>query len=263
MTQYSLRDCLTRDTADFGLPQLKAPNGYLYYQDNGASVLGVAHLDSVLWGKPRFYGSDCVSCPQLDDRLGAYCLLNALPAMGITLDILLTDCEEVGATTAQYFEPSKRYNWIIEFDRAGTDIVFYQYDDFAPYWRIREGIGSYSDIVDLEQCGVCCANIGIGYHNQHTKDCYAYLSDTRKQLRRFARFYRKYKDTRFPYSPPVDLWAEDSIYSPNEESYYETARRHRLLDFDDCDRAYADLSPFERDEIDDLYWEYRRIVERR
>ena len=32
--------------------------------------------------------------PQLDDRLGVYCLLGLLPKMGIQLDILLTTGEE-------------------------------------------------------------------------------------------------------------------------------------------------------------------------
>ena len=90
----------------------------------------------------------------------------------------------------------------MEFDRAGTDVVFYQYEEFAQYWRIREGVGSYSDIADLE-LGVCCANLGIGYHNQHTRFCYADLEDTKKQLRRFAKFHVRNAGVKFPY---VDIF---------------------------------------------------------
>ena len=36
-----------------------------------------------------------VFAPQLDDRLGVWCLLNALPTMGVNLDVLLTTGEEI------------------------------------------------------------------------------------------------------------------------------------------------------------------------
>ena len=212
--KYNLRDCLEMEIDEFDLPRISNPIGELYYQDNGCNVLGVAHLDYVKKSKPRKC-KQYVMCPQLDDRLGVWILLNRLPAMGINLDILLTDKEEECSTTANCFFPDKQYNWVIEFDRAGDDIVFYQYEDFADYWPIVEGTGSFSDISELEQLGVLCANIGIGYYCQHTYDCYADLSITSKQVKNFAKFYHKNKDTRFAYVLPK----YESIYSINEESY--------------------------------------------
>ena len=116
---------------------------------------------------------------------------------------------------------------MVEFDRAGTDVVFYQYEEFAQYWRIREGVGSYSDIADLE-LGVCCANLGIGYHNQHTRFCYADLEDTKKQLRRFAKFHVRNAGIKFPFVESletVDDWwdrRDDWEWDKDLGSYVDT-----------------------------------------
>ena len=218
-----LFDCLTLpDDYNWG-GKVDTSSGPYYHHNYGSTVLGVAHLDTVLTARPHKEGS-VVFAPQLDDRLGVYCLLGLLPKMGIQLDVLLTTGEEKCQSTARHFQGG--YNWVVEFDRAGTDIVFYQYDDkvWNRAWRIREGVGSYSDIADLE-LGVCCANLGIGYHNQHTRFCYADLDDTKKQLRRFAEFYGKHKNTRFPHAETVDDMWGDWQWDKDLGSYVDTRLR--------------------------------------
>jgi hypothetical protein len=200
----SLKQCLTLpDNYNWG-GRVETPTGPYFHHSYGGRVLGVAHLDTVLQATPRKSGN-YVFAPQLDDRLGVWCLLNALPKMGIQLDILLTTGEETCQTTAREF-PLSDYNWVVEFDRAGTDVVLYQYDTklWADTWRgWKIGRGSFSDIVDLD-LGVCCANIGIGYHNQHSYYCHANLDDTQKQLFKFAQFYEKNKDTKFEFEFEFD-----------------------------------------------------------
>src|SRR4051794_30743638 len=84
----------------------KAPNDYYYYRDNGSDILAVAHLDTVGLAHQRAChfvdteGGPVVYSRALDDRLGAYIILDLLPALGITHDILLTVGEESGQSTA-------------------------------------------------------------------------------------------------------------------------------------------------------------------
>jgi hypothetical protein len=199
----TLYDCLIRrDNFNWG-GRVKTPDGPYYHHQHGSKVLGVAHLDTVLKAEPIKDGSLIVA-PQLDDRLGVFCLLDWLPRLGIQLDVLLTTGEEKCQTTGAHFQGE--YNWIAEFDRAGTDIVFYQYhEQFSPFWSGKIGHGSFSDISDMD-LGVCGANIGIGYHNQHTRECYADLCDTEQQLLRFAKFYDRFQFTRFPFVDDYDDW---------------------------------------------------------
>jgi hypothetical protein len=141
------------------------PNGDLRFTNNGSDILGICHVDTVPH-KPRYKESHGKAySTALDDRLGVYILTKALPERGIVLDFLLTDNEESGASTARYFDAPKVYNWCVEFDRAGSDVVLYQYDDgqlddaFAEV-GLEVGFGSYSDICDLPDAGhTCCLQV--------------------------------------------------------------------------------------------------------
>jgi hypothetical protein len=203
----ALLNCLTHKKHNWG-GRVKTPDGPYFYHDNGCNVLGVAHLDYVLYGTPKRYG-DCIVCPQLDDRLGVWLLLEQLPRLGIDLDILLTTNEERCQSTAYYFEPTRQYNWVVEFDRAGEDVVFYDYQHWAKNWvdyGFNPGYGSYSDISDLSHLGVMCANVGIGYHQQHTRKCYADIRETNRQVKKFGKFWQDNKETEFPYNAQNDVW---------------------------------------------------------
>lgn len=202
-------------------PPRWAPKGYVaedyyHYRDNGSRVLAVAHLDTVVQPKhraPKFYDSPgkgpVVVSGALDDRLGAYVILGLLPKLGITTDVLLTVGEESAQSTAAHFTPAKDYDWIIEFDRMGTDVVMYQFED-EPSRRLVEAAGarmdwgSYSDIAYLEHLGVKAFNWGVGYGgNYHSPSGYAYLNDTFAMVAKYARFHKQNAGTVMPHDPEL------------------------------------------------------------
>lgn len=225
-SQQRLRDILARrdplDFAEFG-DVTHTKDGAMIFADNGASMLGVAHLDYVGWSKPRFKGG-IVYCPQLDDRLGAWVLLDVLPKLGIKFDLLLTDSEELGRSTAQYFDAPREYNWIFEFDRAGIDAVMYEYEtpeycDMLASVGYEIGDGSFTDICSLTHLGCAGFNFGTGYHQQHTDECYAALDETKLSVDRFAKLYHKYSDTFLPSFVEDDKYDGYDMYDDAYASY--------------------------------------------
>ncbi len=159
---------------------------------------------------PTFYDTKSgpvIRSGALDDRLGAYVILGLLPRLGINTDVLLTVGEECAESTARYFDPSKQYDWVIEFDRAGTDVVMYQYED-EPSRRAVEAAGarmdwgSYSDIAYLEHLGVKAFNWGVGYDgNYHSVNGYAYLNDTFAMVAKYLRFHKQNAGTVMAHDP--------------------------------------------------------------
>lgn len=195
---------------------------FYWYQDNDSDILAVAHLDSVQWSSvcqviETAAGPLAVS-GALDDRLGAYVILELLPALGITCDILLTTDEERGASTATDFQEDfvdgKQYNWMIEFDRAGTDVVMYQYETPELVRMVedagaRVGIGSYSDISDLDDLGCIGFNWGVGYEEYHSERSHAFLSDTFRMVARFMNFYEANAQTYLPFDDRLPTAVDD------------------------------------------------------
>lgn len=186
---------------------------FYYYQDNGSDILAVAHLDSVQ-GEVECVVVDTAAGPlvvsgSLDDRLGAYVILELLPALGMTCDILLTTDEERGRSTAREFAEDydgKQYNWVIEFDRGGTDVVMYQYETAANVALVEEsgarvGEGSFSDIAELDDLGCAAFNWGVGYEDYHGPRAHAWLADTFKMVARFWRFHEANAETFLPHDP--------------------------------------------------------------
>jgi len=208
--------------------------GY-FYQDNGSSILAVAHMDTVMeanlkWAK--FYKNtkslklnfklkkDNVTCINLDDRLGVFVILSMLKERGIVPDYLFTIDEESCASTAENFTTKKKYNWVFEFDRKGEQVVLYHYEDEATKellissgYKIEQG--TFSDISLLE-LDVKCFNFGVGFHFEHTEKCTASLKTVRKIVDRFERFYIEYKDINLPH----DSTKKDYYYSGYGEDYY-------------------------------------------
>lgn len=242
-----------------------------WFKDNGANVLAVAHLDSVCTpehfklvriGKERM-----VFSPVLDDRAGVYVILFLLPAMGINVDVLFTTNEEMGASTAAEFVSNKKYNWIVEFDRAGTDVVLYDYDANNK-WKVKLqevgfviGHGTFSDISELEDLKCCAVNVGVGSYDGHSIRARLVLEELAAQVAKFWVFYNLNRTTHFVHSPVArykyrynhdilggyDKWDRDyktkedytRIYTPNkgwadvmpDEWYHEEdaeAERKRL-----------------------------------
>lgn len=199
------------DMDEFHVDQ-PAPDHRYFFKDNGAKVLFVAHLDTVGHAddrRARFVKCEdgwVVFSRALDDRLGAYVGLELLPKLGVTYDILLTVGEETGRSTAAFFEPPKDYNWIIEFDRGGTDVVLYDYEEdtlveMVEQTGARVGIGAFSDISYMEHLGVKGLNWGVGYRDYHGPRSHAFLDDTFKMVARFLRFDAEWHGVTLPHIP--------------------------------------------------------------
>lgn len=185
---------------------------FFCFQDNGARVLAVAHLDTVVTPQQRrVQFADTKAGPlvvsgSLDDRLGAYIVLEMLPKLDITCDVLLTTGEEMGLSTAEFFEAPRDYDWMIEFDRGGTDVVMYQYDDAATRAAVRAsgavvGEGIFSDIGSLEHLGIKGFNWGVGYRDYHSVYGHAFLNETFAMVEKYRRFNQLHADTPMPHVP--------------------------------------------------------------
>lgn len=210
---------------------MKASSGLIYghqsnqhaHLDNGSDILAVAHLDTVQqcdhFQEVKLTGETLIYNAKLDDRLGVYTILDLLPKLGINVDVLLTENEETGQSTARDFKPEKQYNWIIEFDRMGTGAVLYQFnwdDTVKEYFKVH--IGAFSDISDLGHLGCQAMNIGVGYHDCHSQRAYFVLEEYLEQIEAFARFHARYKseffgftkaDSVISYPDFTFLWCED------------------------------------------------------
>lgn len=180
------------------------------FKDNGSSVLAVAHLDTVMHHNHRGATfADTADGPvvysgALDDRLGAYTILKLLPAMGINVDVLLTTGEESGQSTAEDFEPPRDYHWMIEFDRGGTDVVMYQYEDDETKDLVRAcgakvGNGIFSDISYMDHLEVKGFNWGVGYQDYHGPRSHAFLVDYWMMLGHYLDFHEENSDIYLPH----------------------------------------------------------------
>lgn len=190
-----------------------APDNFYFYRDNGSNVLAVAHLDTVAGGDDRTCrfvvtegGGTVVFSRALDDRLGAYIILELLPKLGLQYDILLTVGEESGLSTAAYFEPpkDKHYDYMIEFDRGGTDVVMYQYDDAEVRGLVKEsgarvGTGSFSDISYLDHLEIKGYNWGVGYRDYHGPRAHAFLDDTFRMVNYYLTFAEQNEGVYMPH----------------------------------------------------------------
>lgn len=219
---------------------------FYHFIDRGASVLAVAHLD-IVGNDYRVSFSDTSAGPvvhsrALDDRLGAWAALVALPALGIETDVLLTVGEEQGCSTAEFFDAPRDYDHLIQFDRGHRDVVMYEYE--TPAYRdlvtsasgMRVGKGSFSDISYLTHLGVTGFNFDAGYNNEHTARCHAYLYDTLDSLDAYARMHNEIDGIALPYVPaPPKTWA-----NYREEAPVPAARYGEWTGWPSTDRCLDD-----------------------
>ena len=190
------------------------PRGPYIWIDRGSSVLAIAHLDSVIDDSPFCTlqtGNNIIAHHgAMDDRLGAYIILDLLPSLGIVPDVLLTTGEESGNSTAQYFKPPKEYNWMFQFDRAGCDVVLYEYEHDKLVSMLEEcGFiihdGLFSDISLMDGLGISGINFGCAYYNNHSVQSHAFMQETSYMVTMFQKFWMLYKDTRID-APPIFEW---------------------------------------------------------
>lgn len=197
--------------AFYGLGEKVAtPDGNYVYLNRGCSILAVGHLDTVQSDRKAVYEDTGIfRSPQLDDRLGVYGILYGLISnFGVNYDILLTEGEEKGKSTAKYFQPpeGKKYNWMFELDRGGKDVVCYEYlTKELKEMLIKEGfevgIGSNTDIRYLKHLGVLGFNVGVGYFDNHSTNSWADLKIFEDNLERTASFITKNQNTFLKYDP--------------------------------------------------------------
>lgn len=252
-------------------------DGIYIHKDNGSSILAVAHLDSVQ-DADHFYSlviqnREIVLTPSLDDRLGAYTILDLLPSLGIKVDTLLTEGEERGMSTAGFFTTDKRYNWIVEFDRTGTDVVMYDYDSPGIRKLLRNcgitiGTGTFTDICDLQHLGVKAFNFGVGYYNYHSVWSYCDIADYTHMVGKFMQFHKRYSKLMLPHKKQPKSWYggytgkilqwKDGDWVPADNSQ-KTAYTGSTFDddFDRYDGAYlgANKQPYKRSNKDDKWYE--------
>ena len=212
--------------------------------DRNSPVLMVAHLDTVM--PPRLHGrfKDILYGAGFDDRLGCFLAYNL--SQELNCDLLLTDLEESGQTTAQH-HTCKDYNWVVEFDRAGNDVVTYDMDNptflanLADYWRV--GYGSFSDISMLST-KACCMNLGIGYANAHAANSTVDLAMLEKQLDLFRKFYALHSKTKFvreiglarPYGfyGGHDTWTTGGLYTEDLCDFCELENGEEIYGYYIC-----------------------------
>jgi hypothetical protein len=166
--------------------------------DNGGKILLVAHLDTVLPPTIHKETSSKVVAQGLDDRLGCF-LACQLIKSGVCADVLFTDHEETGKSTAQY-HTLKNYNWICELDRGGVDYVTYGMSCTRMKTELnkllKEGQGIFSDVCFMST-DIACFNLGIGYEYAHSKTSYFKKNVFQMQYDKFMKFYQDNADTVF------------------------------------------------------------------
>ena len=247
-SRKSLRRVCEADERSFGdaydmetvhLAGARAPENFYFYKDNGSNVLAVAHLDTVAYAADRACrfvttegGGTVVFSRALDDRLGAYVILELLPLLGLQYDVLLTVGEESGQSTAGCFEPpkGKHYDYMIEFDRGGTDVVMYQYDDAEVRQLVKDagarvGDGSFSDVSYLGHLGIKGFNWGVGYRDYHGPRAHAFLDDTFAMVDRYLTFAEQ----------------NEGVYMPHDEVEDERPWSARMMDYDWDEGTYRRL----------------------
>jgi len=190
---------------------LNTDDGPLVHCQRGSKILGVAHMDYVSVPHKWKYlkRTQQVFTPRLDDRLGVFVLLDLLPALGVDVDFLLTDSEECGCSTASSFKKPDDvdYNWMVQFDRRGDDLVMYDYEEDDTWdaavrkGNFKVGMGTFSDISNLTGVGICAMNVGVGYHHEHSTSCYGDLYELVGNIRKFLAFFEANKSTKYTFTP--------------------------------------------------------------
>lgn len=194
---------------------IKGKNGRHVHQKNGGKVLFVAHTDTVYASKlfsvvkiedgDKHYRDTWYLTRMADDRLGCYLVLDYLKKFELVYDVLLTEGEEQGKSTAKDFDTEIGYNWLVEFDRAGADVVWYDHDGgikkLLEGVGFKTGLGSWSDIGELKHLGVKSFNVGVGYYDAHGPWAGVCPRVTCAQVDLFLKFWNLYSETKLESEP--------------------------------------------------------------
>jgi len=138
-----------------------------------------------------------------DDRLGCYLAYTLQEQYPHYFDMLLCDYEEQGQSTAEYFIPTHKYNFVIELDREGFDFVDYGLasaefcKEFEHTTGIKQDWGSFSDICELQNVDCSKINLGTGCYSSHSRNSGFSPLVCQSQIRGLMEFVEVYKDTYF------------------------------------------------------------------
>lgn len=227
------------------------------YIDRGSNVLGVAHLDSVQNFLGLWFNDYYLSCSTVDNRMGAWLMLYGLPALGFNFDVLLTENEESGCSTAADFTPSKQYNWGFSFDRTGTDVACYQYMDkdtefMLNNYELEAQYGSYSDVADLD-LGCKCFNFGVGMYNYHSEAAYVKLWELTSMVDRFGLFFNDHDNTLLPHNGGGRWSSYDDCWENGEPEWYTQYKANMSIIKAGSDEATYGYLTSKKDHLFDYY----------
>lgn len=223
----ALKCCMTRPVGDIYPKHLPVETRYLHVRHpEDPKILSVCHVDTVqklsdtlTYSKRKrtLYGTG------FDDRLGYWILTHLLDKIGCPCDLLICDHEEEGKSTAQYFHGGDYYNWIVEFDRGGEDVVDYGQADDDLQADLKDagfkiGWGSFSDICFMNT-STAAFNVGIGYHKAHSVASECNVDELYRQIDRFSTFYHRYKGVKYRAPKPTtsySSWFSDWSYGSSK-----------------------------------------------
>lgn len=224
LTQEQLKPHLNNILNSMGY-QTKFNKGFLYAQGD-YPVLLIAHMDTVhkdpvkticksdsgnIWMSPEGIGGD--------DRAGIYMVLEVIKQ--VRCHVLFCEDEEIGGIGASKFVNGKikpKVNYIVEFDRRGSnDAVFYDCDnpDFTKFvegFGFKTASGSFSDIsIVAPALKVAAVNLSSGYYNAHTNHEYIVWSEINQNIKRAVSMI-KTKTEKFKYIEAVHVSKYASCY---------------------------------------------------
>ncbi len=244
--------------AKYGLTEYTTENGRrFWFRDNGSKVLFVAHTDSVqspgVFQPVRFKGDTWIFSPTHDDRLGVYIGLAYLPKAKVSVDILLTEDEEMGKSTALWFDPPKKYNWMFSFDKKGDGCTLYQYKSEAMRYRLGKHNfvveqGLYSCIHDLEHLGCVGINFGTAYYDYHSEEAYASMKTLSRQLRKFISFHDEFKFVSMLHDVGYERFAESVTY--HEWEYKRDQQAINMIGPKFKEESFTDAEVVDFEDID-------------
>jgi hypothetical protein len=196
----------------------KKRNRYVHV-NNGAPVLLVAHMDTVI--SPRL---DKVNTGAgFDDRLGVFAATKLCSLFPQYFDLLLTDYEENGSSTAGNFVPKHPYNLVVGLDREGTGFVDYglasdSLQQTLNRYGLEEHLGSFSDICFLFNMNCNMFNIGLGIYSSHSPQSGFVIHDFKEQMKKLLFFVEDNHSVVWPVVEKDDDWAR--YYSSTSPASY-------------------------------------------
>lgn len=258
LTQEELWDLLTEVQSNAHTKYTKLGK-YIYFKHIDTITtkpLLIAHIDTindmydyglnasdieVVNGRIKLTTTSKAHCLGGDDRVGVYCLLEAL-SNELKVDILFTCYEEVGGDGAKSFsEIAYNYNnWscLLEIDRAGSNhVATYGYDnkELADIIELDIQKGSYTDLVDIARAtGLAGYNIACGYYSQHTNREYIVIDEVEKVLNMLnVEIIEKLSNNTFVYSKSTE--SRFSRYDDIDYSTTYTSTSNVYSDYDRCE----------------------------